>query len=128
MGKIRSLSGTEKKFLEFKFSIQDHDLIRAFSWIANYQGCCIISHFEYLWVILQLKGYFIFSYDFKMKIEPIYVILKKWYFLRYRVWGDKKISSTKIHKNKKLNFYGQLIVLRVKKNNSYDSKHLICEI
>ena len=31
MGKIRSFSGTEKFFLEFKFSIQDHDLIKTFS-------------------------------------------------------------------------------------------------
>ena len=55
--------------------------------------CCIISNFECLWVILQLKGYFIFSYDFKMKIEPIYVIFKKWFFAITRDGRQKNIFN-----------------------------------
>ena len=68
------------------------------------------------------------SYDFKIKIQSIYVILKKFIFLRYRVSGDKKIFSAIIHKKSKLSFYGQLIVLWYKINNSFNSKHLICQI
>ena len=37
--------------------------------------------------------------------------------------GDKKIFSTINHKKSKLSFYGDLIVLRYKINNSFDSKH-----
>ena len=42
--------------------------------------------------------------------------------------GDKKIFPTIIHKNWKLIYYRQLIVLKYKIIYSYYSKHLICEI